>query len=93
MIVLFEAQGGHLYEFNCNDFVVSIPDDEEGVSKAYFYDMEGNVHIKPRELNVFKTKLTECFKDSGDSCIFTYDFGDGWEFSLTLEKLFRTKSL
>lgn len=123
LITLFEAQGGHLYEFSfdnskkyeqmlkekgitkkelnkipmleslltMDNFTVSIPDEESFDSKPYFLDMEGKVHIKPKEFSVFDTKIRECFKEIDDECIFAYDFGDGWQFSLKLEKIIQNE--
>lgn len=123
LITLFEAQGGHLYEFSfdnskkyeqmlkekgitkkelnknhmfeslltMDNFIVSIPDEESFDSKPYFLDIEGNVHIKPKEFSVFDTKIRECFKENGDECTFSYDFGDGWQFTVKLEKIFQNE--
>lgn len=76
-----------------DNFIVSIPSEESFDSKPYFLDMEGNVHIKPKEYSVFTTKIRECFKETGDKCIFTYDFGDGWEFSVKLEKIIQDEEI
>ena len=42
---------------------------------------------------VFNTKIRECFKEVDDECIFAYDFGDGWTFSLKLEKIIQDKEI
>ena len=67
----------HLYKFECNKIVVTIPDDDYAPGELYGEDIT--------ELNSKITKINELF-DANDSCEYEYDFGDSWEHEIIIEK-------
>jgi hypothetical protein len=44
-------------------------------------------------MNASKTKLDKIFYEKGRSFTYIYDFGDGWEHKITLEKITEDKTL
>ena len=66
--------GSHLHEFDINDRHYSLPDEEDE-----FYDFN-NLDESDFKLN------TLGFKE-GSKFTYTYDFGDGWEHSILVEKI------
>ncbi|HSW62151.1 MAG TPA: plasmid pRiA4b ORF-3 family protein [Dissulfurispiraceae bacterium] len=61
----------HLHQFSKNDIIFSEPD-EEGFIES---------------INYKKIRLCEILKTEGDSIIYEYDFGDGWEHDIQLIKI------
>lgn len=62
----------HLHQFVAGGQCYGIPDPEFGFSEA---------------LDESQFKLSHLLKDEKDSIIYEYDFGDGWEHKITLEKM------
>ncbi len=48
---------------------------------------EGLEYIDEDTAEERKTLILDRLKKAGDSCIYLYDFGDGWEHKVTLEKI------
>ena len=66
----------HLYEFVDTLFR---PKYRIAESSHFEFCGESNVH------NADEAVLSNYFKSVGDKCIYTYDFGDGWEHDVVLE--------
>ena len=43
--------------------------------------------------NAVYAKISQLVSNSGDEMVLFYDYGDGWEVSITLEKIFEDKEL
>lgn len=67
----------HLYKFEFDKIVVTIPDDDYAPEELYG---EGIT-----ELDSEITKINELF-DANDSCEYVYDFGDSWVHEIIIEK-------
>ena len=83
-LVIQEAFGWenyHLFQFSPKGFgshpVIKNPFEDEG------YEF----------MNATKTKLDKIFGEEGQIFIYIYDFGDGWEHKITLEKISEDKIL
>lgn len=63
----------HLHQFIADGVFYGIPDEE----------MDFGMEVK----NENKFKLSQLLKSEKDSLIYEYDFGDGWEHKVTLEKI------
>ncbi len=78
-VAIQDAMGwtdSHLHAFEIDDasagrIEVGIPDPEGGDSI----------------IAGWKRKLSEDFKNSGDECVYEYDFGDSWRHSVVLERV------
>jgi len=70
-------ENNHLYEFEINDTVIDIPDEEYGFS---FVGRREKYDARTMELSKF------LFKE-GEKFTYTYDFGDNWVHLITLEKI------
>jgi hypothetical protein len=75
--VVFGWLDYHLYKFECNKTVVTVPDDDYAPGELYG---EGIT-----ELDSKITKINELF-DANDKCEYEYDFGDSWEHEIIIEK-------
>lgn len=67
-------QDYHLHEFHCNNKHYAIPYPE--------FDMDAPYEV----YNAYEFTLKDLLKKAGDSLLYRYDFGDGWEHTVTLEK-------
>ncbi|HHV60477.1 MAG TPA: plasmid pRiA4b ORF-3 family protein [Clostridiaceae bacterium] len=67
----------HLYKFEFDKIVVTVPDDAYAPGELY-----GN---EITELNSITTVINELF-DSSDRCVYEYDFGDSWQHEIIIEK-------
>ncbi|OPZ93308.1 MAG: Plasmid pRiA4b ORF-3-like protein [Firmicutes bacterium ADurb.Bin419] len=67
----------HLYKFELNKTVVTVPDDNYAPGELYGEDIT--------ELDSKITKINELF-DANDICEYEYDFGDSWEHEIIIEK-------
>lgn len=80
-VAIQDAMGwldGHLHEFEVLDqsgeeLRIGIPDDEGW--------------CEPATIPGWKRKLSPVFRRPGDKALYTYDFGDAWEHTLTLESI------
>lgn len=70
-------ENSHLYEFEINDIVIDIPDEEYGFS---FVGWREKYDARAVELSRF-------VKKEGEKFTYTYDFGDNWVHLITLEKI------
>lgn len=70
-------ENNHLYEFEINDIVIDIPDEEYGFS---FVGWREKYDARTVELSRF-------IKKEGEKFTYTYDFGDNWVHLVTLEKI------
>lgn len=77
ILSMFKASGGHLFNFELPGAatLIELPDP---------YD-DGLISMK--KIDARKIKVGEAFKDPQTRCLFTYDFGDDWEFELKPEKV------
>jgi hypothetical protein len=67
----------HLYEFEIDDILIDIPDEEYGFS-----------FVGRREKHdARKEKLEKFVTEEGEKFTYTYDFGDHWVHTITLEKI------
>ncbi|MFQ5597435.1 MAG: plasmid pRiA4b ORF-3 family protein [Nitrospiria bacterium] len=62
----------HLHQFIAGEQCFGTPDPEFGFSEV---------------LDESRYKLSQLLKNEKDSIIYEYDFGDGWEHKITLEKI------
>ncbi|MDI6824243.1 MAG: plasmid pRiA4b ORF-3 family protein [Bacillota bacterium] len=67
----------HLYKFEFEDAVVVEENPDFSIEELYGEDL---LHFEPEE-----TPISELF-DHYDSCVYEYDFGDGWEHDIVVEK-------
>jgi hypothetical protein len=69
--------GGHLWSFYDSDgeTIAGIPDDEYG---------------RP-DPDARQVPLSAFFDQAGTSCVYVYDFGDGWEHRVSLSKVVRVR--
>jgi len=65
----------HLHQFKYQGKFYLIPDEEFDVG------------FEREDLNEKKFKLDQLLKTIKDSMVYEYDFGDGWEHKITLEKI------
>ena len=56
-------------------------------------DPEDDTYNSIKTLDARKVRTGRIFMDSTTRCLFTYDFGDNWEFSLKAEKTVSTVGL
>lgn len=70
----------HLHQFICGKSRYGIIDPEFGAD--WDDDLENELNFKVKDL----------LKNEGDSILYEYDFGDGWEHKITLEKILPFKS-
>lgn len=56
-------------------------------------DEDGFSEFDGRVLDAAQTKLKNTLTEATEIMSFTYDYGDGWEVSVTLEKIFEDKEL
>ena len=102
LLSIYNAQGYHLFDFYSEkyDFIAELPDPDGGNNEMEFYkfqimqaiarnDLETLKKLKmpPEKKDAKKVKICEMFKEEKDYAVFTYDFGDNWEFKITLEKI------
>lgn len=80
---LFEWQNYHLYDFRFGNTIIEVPSEEES-----FFDIFSN----RESLDSFDERIGEWFAQEGDRCTYTYDFGDDWEHTIKLEKVFYPNS-
>lgn len=79
----------HLHSFKCSDPAdktknVEITDPETAADRDYYGGVFGK---KGKNLTVKATKIADFFKEIGDKAVYEYDFGDGWEHNVVLEKI------
>ncbi len=67
----------HLYKFEFDKTVVTIPDDEYAPEELYGEDVA--------ELDSKITSINQLF-DFNDRCVYKYDFGDSWDHEIIIEK-------
>ena len=67
----------HLFNFQFDKAVICLPDDDFAPGELYGDDKS--------ELDANTTIINELF-DANDKCIYEYDFGDGWEHEIVIEK-------
>jgi hypothetical protein len=72
----FGWENYHLFQFSSGGF------GSQPVIREPFDDGEDEPFM-----NAAKTKLTEVFKEEAQKFTYIYDFGDGWEHKITLEKI------
>jgi hypothetical protein len=75
ILVLFRTLGYHLAQFKGTD----------GKEYVFFEDEDWYGDEPPKQIKEFT--VGDVFKKIGDSGICEYDFGDGWQFNITLEKI------
>ena len=63
--------GGHLHQFVADDVRYGVPDDEWGVEVQ----------------DERRVTLADVAPTAGDRLVYEYDFGDGWEHDLLVEKM------
>lgn len=89
VMTLFEMQASHLFNFE-------VPFDEkpelaksriELQNEYIFNEFEGSI------MDAAKTKVKGVLNHETETMNFYYDYGDGWEIKLTLEKIFEDKEL
>lgn len=67
----------HLYKFQFDKVVVTIPNDQYGPGELFGEDIT--------ELDSESTKINKLF-DANYRCVYEYDFGDSWNHEITVEK-------
>jgi len=67
----------HLYKFEFDKIVITIPDDQYAPGELFGEDIT--------ELDSEVTKISKLF-DANDKCEYEYDFGDSWNHEITVEK-------
>ncbi len=83
---MFHCMGSHLHQIRVGKApgaVFYVPDDEDE-----FEDFSGHISHPMAD-----TKVRDLFKTEKDTAYLEYDFGDGWEFKITLEKKESEKKL
>jgi hypothetical protein len=77
ILSMIKASGGHLFNFELQGAatLIELP------------DPYGEVPARMKVIDARKVKVGTVFADPQTRCLFTYDFGDNWEFELKLEKV------
>ena len=83
ILSMFKASGGHLFNFELPGAatLIELPDP---------YD-DGLISMK--KIDARKIKVGKVFENLQTECLFTYDFGDNWEFELKPEKVITDQTL
>lgn len=68
-------------------------DPELGQLRVELLNGEDCFDFKGRLLDAATTKVKNVLDHEGETMIFSYDYGDGWEIALTLEKIIIDKEL
>lgn len=74
----FGWENCHLYEF-----VDTLFRPTYRIAESSHFEFCGERDV----LNADETAISDYFKSVGDKCVYTYDFGDGWEHDVLLEKI------
>ena len=74
----FGWENSHLYEF-----VDTLFRPAYRIVESSHFEFCGERDV----LNADETLISDYFKSVGDKCVYTYDFGDGWEHDVLLEKI------
>ncbi|EIJ80461.1 plasmid pRiA4b ORF-3 family protein [Bacillus methanolicus PB1] len=69
----------HLYSFEINDFLIEIPDEEQDF--GFFFPTFRETADSRRE------RLRNWLDEENQKITYTYDFGDNWEHTITVEKI------
>ena len=77
----FNFSGGHMYAFTLPG-----PNSEIITSDPLYKLEEG-------EIDARKTKVQNFFDAVGQKCLYEYDFGDSWRFTVLLQKICDSKDL
>jgi hypothetical protein len=64
----------HLHQFTAGDREIGVPDPDS---------LAMGMHID----NESKVRLSDVMRETGSKIRYTYDFGDGWDHSIVLEKI------
>jgi hypothetical protein len=77
ILSMIKASGGHLFNFELQgaETLIELP------------DPYGEVPARMKVIDARKVKVGTIFADPQTRCLFTYDFGDNWEFELKQEKV------
>ncbi|GGJ80401.1 hypothetical protein GGR02_003461 [Anoxybacillus voinovskiensis] len=81
-LVIQQAMGwlnDHLYEFETKDAIVDIPHPDDAF-----------IPFQKRKLDAQRTLAKEHLHKEKQKIIYTYDFGDDWKHTITLEKIEKT---
>ncbi len=82
------TQAFDFYFDHCFGFYSNF-DRPQNSEKAYelFYDLDDVEPPAPHVKSVKRTKIHQVFKQPGDKMLFLFDYGDGWQFFVELEKI------
>ncbi|MGB6128582.1 MAG: plasmid pRiA4b ORF-3 family protein [Psychrilyobacter sp.] len=82
---IFSWENYHLHEFCIDRNTLLVDTTYEGYEPL---DMSPMFGMKPiKEINEHTVKLNKYFKKVDDKLTYGYDFGDGWEHTIKLEKI------
>ena len=83
LMLLYEARGGHLFNFYS-------PERNEYYALPYEED-DDDLDFDREEIDARKMSLRNVMNAAGQTIIFNYDFGDGWEMAVRVEEIFESE--
>jgi len=82
---IFNWENYHLHQFSIDKNTLLVDTTHEGYEPMDMFPIYGMTPIK--EINEHTVKLNKYFKKVDDKLTYEYDFGDGWEHIIKLEKI------
>lgn len=76
VLQMFHCMGSHLHQLVVGAYG----------SETYYVSYEDEDFPDPRNILMTSHKVCDVFKNEKDKASLEYDFGDGWDFKITLEK-------
>ena len=83
---IFNWENYHLHEFRINEKITILDTTLESYEPMMDMPMFGSLK-PPKEINEYDVKLNKYIRKIGDTVNYDYDFGDGWEHTIKLEKI------